>query len=43
MLVVSAREVAALAAVVVLASVVALSVALYRVAHQPVASVLRDV
>jgi putative ABC transport system permease protein len=42
-LVVSAREVAALAAVVVLASVLALTVVLYRVAHQPVASVLRDV
>jgi putative ABC transport system permease protein len=43
LLVVSTRAVGVLAAVVVLASVVALTVALYRVAHQSVASVLRDV
>jgi putative ABC transport system permease protein len=42
-LLVSTSELAALGTVVVLASVLALAVALYRVAHQPVASVLRDV
>ena len=43
LLVVSARDLAALAAVVILTSVVALAIALYRVARQPVASVLREV